>query len=81
MMVAGSDVKLVTASSPSYLALALDKLHITYQEWNGAPGGNSRESRVEGTSNVMYVVGGGARTITRIEQVIGNVFTSAKTTT
>ena len=47
MMVAGSDVKLVTASSPSYLALALDKLHIAYQEWNGAPGGNSSATQAE----------------------------------
>ena len=47
MMVAGSDVKLVTASSPSYLALALDKMHITYQEWNGAPGGNSSATQAE----------------------------------
>ena len=47
MMVAGSDVKLVTASSPLFLALALDKLHITYQEWNGAPGGNSSTTQAE----------------------------------
>ena len=47
MMVAGSDVKLVTASSPSFLALALDKLHIAYQEWNGAPGGNSSATQAE----------------------------------
>ena len=47
MMVAGSDVKLVTASSPSYLALALDKMHISYREGNGAPGGNSSATQAE----------------------------------
>ena len=47
MMVAGSDVKLVAASSPSYLMCALDKLFIPYQEWNGTPGGNSSATQAE----------------------------------
>jgi hypothetical protein len=47
MMVAGSDVKLVTASSPSFLAHALDKLYIDYQMWNGTPGGNSSATQAE----------------------------------
>ena len=47
MMVAGSDVKIVVASSPSFLELALDKLGISYQTWQGGPGGNNGAPQAE----------------------------------
>ena len=39
MMVAGSEVKIVVTSSPSFLELALDRLGIQYLTWQSGPGG------------------------------------------
>ena len=47
MMVAGSEVKIVVASSPSFLELALDKLGVHYQTWQGGPGGGGGVAQAE----------------------------------
>ena len=47
MMVAGNEVKLVVTSSPSFLELALDRLGIQYQTWQGGPGSGGGVAQAE----------------------------------